>query len=103
VTNACDPLEWRRHCTLPDGYRTVFVLSAVEEITAEETAAVLAIPEATVRTRFFRARGLPRESLSREIDFALPNAFAFAGARCDRIAASVLVRLEGLSNGDEGY
>lgn len=78
---------------LPDAYRTVFVLRAVEEMTAEETAAVLDIPQATVRTRFFRARGLLRESLSREIDFALPDAFAFAGARCDRIVTGVLVRL----------
>jgi RNA polymerase sigma-70 factor (ECF subfamily) len=87
---------------LPDAYRTVFVLRAVEEMTAEETAAVLDIPEATVRTRFFRARGLLRESLSREIDFALPDAFAFAGARCDRIITGVLVRLDGLANPDRG-
>jgi RNA polymerase sigma-70 factor, ECF subfamily len=78
---------------LPDAFRTVFVLRAVEEMTVEETAAVLGIPEATVRTRFFRARGMLRESLSREIDIAHGEAFSFAGARCDRITANVLVRL----------
>ena len=45
---------------LPESYRAVFVLRAVEELSVEETAAVLAIPEPTVRTRFFRARGLLR-------------------------------------------
>src|SRR5688572_25253059 len=45
---------------LPDSYRTVFVLRALEELTVEETAGVLEIPEATVRTRFFRARALLR-------------------------------------------
>ena len=78
---------------LPDAFRTVFVLRAVEEMTVEEAAAALGIPEATVRSRFFRARGLLRESLSREIDLAHGDAFAFAGARCDRIVANVMARL----------
>lgn len=81
---------------LPDAFRTVFVLRAVEELTVEEAAAVLDIPEATVRTRFFRARGLLRESLSREIDLAHSDAFSFAGARCDRIIANVMARLAGI-------
>ena len=78
---------------LPDAFRTVFVLRAVEEFTVEEVAAALAIPEATVRTRFFRARSLLREALAREIDLGFEDAFAFAGARCDRIVAGVLARL----------
>lgn len=45
---------------LPDAFRIVFVLRALEEMTVEEAAAALGIPEATVRTRFFRARGLLR-------------------------------------------
>lgn len=79
---------------LPDAFRTVFVLRALEEMTVEETAACLDIPEATVRTRYFRARGLLREALSRELDVALEDAFAFDGARCDRIVANVLDRLK---------
>jgi RNA polymerase sigma-70 factor, ECF subfamily len=78
---------------LPDSFRAVFVLRAVEELSVEETAAVLDIPEATVRTRFFRARSLLRESLSREMDMALDDAFHFAGARCERITERVLARL----------
>jgi RNA polymerase sigma-70 factor, ECF subfamily len=79
---------------LPDAFRTVFVLRALEEMTVEETAACLDIPEATVRTRYFRARGLLRDALSRELDVALEQAFAFDGARCDRIVANVLERLK---------
>ena len=78
---------------LPDAYRTVFMLRAVEELTVEETAAVLQIPEATVRTRFFRARSLLREALAQKLDLAYADAFAFAGERCDRIVAAVLARL----------
>jgi RNA polymerase sigma-70 factor (ECF subfamily) len=78
---------------LPDAFRTVFVLRAVEEFTVEETAAALGIPEATVRTRFFRARSLMREGLARDLDLALEDAFAFAGERCDRIVARVMARL----------
>ena len=78
---------------LPDAFRTVFVLRAIEDMSVEETAAALGIPEATVRSRFFRARGLLREALAREIDGAFEEAFAFAGARCDRIVAGVLAKL----------
>lgn len=63
------------------------------ELSVEETSAVLQIPEATVRTRFFRARSLLREALAQKIDLAYADAFAFAGERCDRIVAAVLGRL----------
>jgi RNA polymerase sigma-70 factor (ECF subfamily) len=79
---------------LPDVFRAVFVLRGVEEMSVEDAAIALDIPEATVRTRFFRARGLLRESLSREIDLAHGDAFSFAGARCDRIIANVMARLQ---------
>lgn len=79
---------------LPDGFRTVFVLRALEEMTVDEAAVCLGIPPATVRTRYFRAKGLLREALAREIDFSFGDAFAFAGERCDRIVAGVLSRLE---------
>ena len=78
---------------LPEVFRTVFVLRALEELSVEETAHCLAIPEATVRTRYFRARSLLRDALAREVDVAMDDAFAFAGARCDRIVAGVLARL----------
>jgi RNA polymerase sigma factor (sigma-70 family) len=78
---------------LPESFRIVFVLRCVEELSVEDTAACLNLPEATVRTRHFRARSLLRESLARELDLAERDAFEFAGARCDRIVAGVMARL----------
>lgn len=80
---------------LPEAFRTVFVLRAVEELSVEEVAQALDIPEATVRSRFFRARSLLREGLASEVDVALADAFAFDGARCDRIVAAVIARGRG--------
>lgn len=75
---------------LPEQFRTVFMLRAVEDWSAQEVAQALGIPEATVATRYFRARSLLREGLASAIDTTLPDAFAFDGARCDRIVARVL-------------
>ncbi len=90
--------EWRalleRHIdALPAAFKPVFVLRALEDLTVEETAACLDIPEATVRTRFFRARGLLREAIARDIDLAMEDVFEFLGARCDRIVSEVLRRI----------
>jgi RNA polymerase sigma-70 factor (ECF subfamily) len=82
----------RRIDDLPVPFRTVFVMREVEEMTVQETAESLSIPEATVRTRLFRARALLREALARDVDTATLNVFGFAGARCDRVVAAVLAR-----------
>lgn len=78
---------------LPDLYREVFILRAVEELDVAETASALDLPEPTVRTRFFRARHQLREALAQDIDIAVGDAFSFAGHRCDRIVAGVFRRL----------
>jgi len=87
-----DLLE-RKIDELPMAFRTVFMMRELEEMSVEETSQCLDIPEATVRSRLFRAKGLLRESLAREIDVATADAFAFAGERCDRIVATVLARI----------
>ncbi len=78
---------------LPDAFRTVFVLRTLEDMTVEDVAACLDIPAATVRTRYFRAKGMLREFLARDIDAGIGDSFSFAGERCDRIVAGVLARL----------
>lgn len=78
---------------LPEGFRTVFVLRAIEQLSIEETATCLGIPAATVKTRFHRARGLMQQALTQHIDAAGPGAFDFDGPRCDRMVAAVLARL----------
>jgi RNA polymerase sigma-70 factor, ECF subfamily len=82
----------RRIDELPLSFRTVFIMREVEDMSVEETAEALGIAPATVRSRLFRARALLRESLAREMDMATVDVFAFAGARCDRIVAAVLLR-----------
>lgn len=83
----------RKVDALPQAFRTVFVLRCVEELSVEETAATLGLPEATVRTRHFRARSLLRESLARDLDLAERDVFDFGGSHCDRIVEAVLRRL----------
>lgn len=84
----------RKLDALPEAFRIVFVLRCVEELSVEETAQCLGIPEATVRSRHFRARSLLRESLAKEIDLAERDVFSFGGTHCDRIVAGVLARLD---------
>ncbi|MEO6748890.1 MAG: RNA polymerase sigma factor [Casimicrobiaceae bacterium] len=88
----CALLE-RKIDDLPAAFRTVFMLRAIEEMSVEETAACLDIPEATVRTRLFRARSLLREAVASDVDVAMATAFEFMGERCDRIVANVLQRI----------
>jgi len=87
---------------LPLAFRTAFVLREVEELTIDEVAECLAIPAATVRTRVFRARALLRSALAEEIDVVTGDVFAFAGARCDRIVAGVLERLDAIDAATTG-
>ncbi len=81
---------------MPDSFRTVFVLRAVEQMSVAETAASLGIRPETVKTRYHRARGHLRAALERQVVESADTAFPIAGARCDRIVAAVLRRL-GLS------
>jgi RNA polymerase sigma-70 factor (ECF subfamily) len=55
----------RKIDSLPQAFRTVFVLRGIEELSVAEVALALGVPTATVRTRYFRARSLLRESLLR--------------------------------------
>ena len=83
----------RRIDELPDAFRAVFVMREVEDMTVQETADCLSLPPATVRTRLFRARGMLREALARDMDTAAVDIYGFAGDRCDRIVATVLAKL----------
>src|SRR5262249_29836990 len=85
---------------LPAAYRAVFVLRDVEGLSTAETAASLDIPEQTAKTRLHRARTLLRNYLSSQAHAALPSTFQFAGARCDRIVATVLTRIARLAGHD---
>jgi len=79
---------------LPDSFRCVFVMRAIEQLSVKETADSLGIPEATVKTRFHRARGLIQHELHPHIDQSSMHAFEFAGKRCDGIVFNVSKRLD---------
>jgi RNA polymerase sigma-70 factor (ECF subfamily) len=84
------PILEARINALPDAYRAVFVLRAVEQLSVEETAAALELAQATVRRRYARAHSLVRESLARDVDLAVHDVFDCAGERCDRIVDNVM-------------
>jgi RNA polymerase sigma-70 factor, ECF subfamily len=82
---------------LPEGFRLVFILRRVEQMSAAETAACLGINEVTVRTRLHRANRLLRTELSRRMQVEQPNLYDFGATRCDCIVDAVLLRLRELT------
>jgi RNA polymerase sigma-70 factor (ECF subfamily) len=78
---------------LPDNLRVVLVLRDVQELDTAETASCLGLTEAAVRVRLHRARNLLQERLSRVME-AFPEAYRFAGARCDRMLGAVAAALD---------
>jgi RNA polymerase sigma factor (sigma-70 family) len=60
---------------LPENFRVVFMLRGVEQLSIAETASVLGIKEATVKTRFHRARSLLRRALDRRLEELVPTSF----------------------------
>lgn len=79
---------------LPEEFRVVFVLRAVEQLSVAEVASCLQLPADTVKTRFFRARLRLRQSLSRRLDLASPDLFDFHLSRCDRVVQAVFAWIE---------
>jgi RNA polymerase sigma-70 factor, ECF subfamily len=57
----------RMIAALPEKLRQPLILSAIEEMSPREVAATLAINEAAVRSRVFRARQILREKLAERI------------------------------------
>lgn len=80
---------------LPRDFRSVFMMRAVEGLTVAETAALLDIKPATVKTRYFRAKAQIGRSLTRRIGDAVPASFSFDGPRCDRIVHDVFAAIAG--------
>lgn len=79
---------------LPETYRVVFVARVIEGLSVEETADLLDLRAATVKSRLHRARALVRKHLDARIGPVLLDAFPFAGRRCDRLTAAVMTKLE---------
>lgn len=79
--------------TLPERYRSVFVLREVQGLSTAETADCLEVSPETVKTRLLRARGLLRKELLARAGIVTADAFSFHLSRCDRVVAGVFARL----------
>ena len=75
---------------LPEDFRPVFVLREIEGLSVEETADVLGLVPATVKTRHLRARRRLQQSLAPELKTALSGSFPFGGAHCAAMTARVI-------------
>jgi RNA polymerase sigma-70 factor (ECF subfamily) len=87
--------------SLPEVFRTVFVLRVVEQLSGVETAACLGLNETTVRTRLFRAQQRLRSDLARRLRAERTDVYDFEQTRCDRIVARVLDRMTPVARSEQ--
>ena len=78
---------------LSDGFREVFVLRMVEDMSVIETAQTLDLSPQTVKSRLHRARAKIQNSIKSQLTSEALEVFPFAGEHCDRITANVLEKL----------
>lgn len=86
---------------LPEVFRTVFVLRAIEGISGIETAACLGINETTVRTRLYRAQRRLRIDWSQHAPAERGEVFELTSGRSDFIVSRVLSRLNNTSRAQQ--
>ena len=77
--------------SLPQKYRTVFVMREVEEMSIQETAQCLKITNENVKVRLHRAKELLKTNIM-SIS-GTPEIFPFYKTRCDRVVNFVLQRI----------
>lgn len=77
--------------SLPEKYRTVFMMREVEKISTNETAKCLNLTEVNVKVRLNRAKEILRNKLSEVYNDV--EVFQFLGVRCDRIVENVMRKL----------
>ena len=85
--------------SLPDNYRTVFMLRDIEEMSTTDAADVLEITEENVKVRLHRARALLRKSLYARAGMEKKDVFA---VRCDRVVKNAFERIQKLISKTEG-
>jgi RNA polymerase sigma-70 factor (ECF subfamily) len=79
--------------TLPDGYRTVFMLRDIEGLSTSETGQGLGLGDEAVKTRLHRARVMIRRAVTARIGEVAAGTFQFHATRCDRVVAAVLAQV----------
>jgi RNA polymerase sigma-70 factor, ECF subfamily len=79
--------------SLPEDFRTVFMLREVEGLSTLETAEILQASPEAVRVRFHRARQALRLQVEKQVGEEVRGLFTFAGTRCDATVKEVFRRL----------
>jgi RNA polymerase sigma-70 factor (ECF subfamily) len=80
--------------SLPDGFREVFIMREVEQMSVQATAAMLELPANTVKTRLYRAKLLLRKGLEDHLNAQSLNAFPFGGVHCARTTDAVITHFQ---------
>jgi RNA polymerase sigma-70 factor (ECF subfamily) len=80
--------------TLPETYRTVFMLRDIEGLSTSETGEGLGLGDEAVKTRLHRARAMIRRAVTARIGDVAAGAFQFHAVRCDRVVAAVLASID---------
>jgi len=78
---------------LPENFRIVFVLRAIEQLSVNETAEILGINSDTVKTRYFRAKRLMRKNIQNYLNIAGVTVYEFGGEHCDKIVHNVMSKI----------
>jgi RNA polymerase sigma-70 factor (ECF subfamily) len=78
---------------LPDIYRAVVMFREIEGLSTADTAEVLGVDEAVIKTRLHRARALLRDAIEQRIGTTLEESYPFGASRCDRVVAAVMARI----------
>jgi RNA polymerase sigma-70 factor (ECF subfamily) len=81
--------------SLPETYRSVFMLREVEQLSTAATAECLGLSEEAVKTRLHRSRALLRRDLTDRLGASVAEAYSFLGSRCDSTVAAVMARIGG--------
>ena len=79
---------------LPEKYRLIFVMREIEEISTNETMAILSLSESNVKVRLNRAKEMLRNDLGSHYKSQVYNLHL---SRCDRIVNYVMTRTNALS------
>ncbi len=78
---------------LPEIYRSVFVLRAVEGLSVAETSECLDVGVETVKTRFHRARFFLQKEIHERAGIVAADVAPFHLSRCDRVVEAVFRRI----------
>ncbi|MGO4999131.1 RNA polymerase sigma factor [Oceanisphaera sp. W20_SRM_FM3] len=78
---------------LPETYRSVFMLRAVEGMSVIDSAFCLGLSENVVKKRLSRARVMLRKDLEQQAKSQASDTFEFAGKHCDAVTAHVMAEL----------